>query len=114
MKILIVEDQPMISFLLEDVVDGMGHEVVGPASNGDEAVALVTKGGFDGALVDYNLDKGSTSLEAALLMVKAGIPFIFLSGLGQINEYPELANIRLITKPFVITDIETAISSFQS
>jgi chemotaxis family two-component system sensor kinase Cph1 len=113
-KILIVEDQAMISFLLEDVVVSMGHEIIGPAVNGRQALALAEQGGFDGALVDYNLEAGSTSYEAAVVMIQAGIPFVFLSGCGETSDCPELQNVPLITKPFLLTDIEAVIEGFQS
>jgi len=113
-KILIVEDQAMIAFLLEDVVLGMGHEVIGPATSGRQALALAQQGGFDGALVDYNLEAGSTSYEAAVVLIEAGIPFVFLSGCGETNDCPELQNVPLITKPFVLSDIEAVIEGFQS
>ena len=31
MRVLIVDDEPMISLLLEDWLNELGHEVVGPA-----------------------------------------------------------------------------------
>lgn len=38
-KILIVDDAPFMRVLIKDAVEAAGHQVVGEAENGDEAVA---------------------------------------------------------------------------
>ena len=49
MRILIVDDEPMISMLLEDWVEELGHEVVGPARDVASALALIGPASPDAA-----------------------------------------------------------------
>ena len=59
MRVLIVEDEPMISLLLEDWLNELGHEVVGPARDSRSALALIGSASPDAAIVDVSL-RGET------------------------------------------------------
>ncbi|MBO3277030.1 response regulator [Pseudomonas schmalbachii] len=39
-KVLVVDDQPLVCLAIRELVEGMGHEVVGEASNGRDALAM--------------------------------------------------------------------------
>lgn len=43
MKVLVVDDDPDIRFLFTEVLTRAGHEVVGEATNGEQAVAIATE-----------------------------------------------------------------------
>ena len=53
-KILIVDDEPLITAMLEDWLSEMGHDVVGPAHNLANALELA-KSEMDAAIVDVSL-----------------------------------------------------------
>lgn len=55
-KVLIVEDDFMLSMMNRKYVELMGHEVVGTASTGEEAIEAARKHNPDIILMDLRLD----------------------------------------------------------
>lgn len=87
-RVLIIEDEPLISLDLEGIVTEIGHDVVGIAQTRDEAVALAaaTKPGL--VLADVQLADGSSGIDAVNDILRdADMPVIFITA------YPE----RLLT-----------------
>jgi DNA-binding response OmpR family regulator len=79
MRILIVEDEPMIAFDLQDMLEDAGFIVAGVAGKLERALALVTTTAFDAAIVDANLG-GVSSVPIAKALATRDVPFIILSG----------------------------------
>lgn len=78
-RILIVEDEAMISMLIEDMVLDFGSEVVGPAARLDHALTLALQAEVDVAILDINVD-GTVIYPVADVLRFRGIPFIFATG----------------------------------
>ena len=78
-RVLIVEDETMVSMLIEDMVCDLGAEVVGPAAKFEQAMALALEADFDLAVLDVNLD-GLVVYPVADVLRDRGIPFIFMTG----------------------------------
>jgi DNA-binding NarL/FixJ family response regulator len=55
LRVLVVEDEMMVSMLIEDMLGELGCEVVGPASRLDEAMLLAKEAELDCAVLDVNL-----------------------------------------------------------
>jgi len=109
-SILIVEDEAMISMMLEEFVETLGHEVRGVASTVDEACQMVREGGFDLAVVDCNLN-GEEVWPATELLEQAGIPYILSSG-GSISSVPQPYSARpMLPKPYTIGAISDLIEA---
>ena len=53
MRILLVEDEPLIAMDLESILGGLGHQVVGVAETRDEALRLAGESRPDAALIDF-------------------------------------------------------------
>ena len=53
-RILVVEDEAMVSMLLEDMVLDCGCEIIGPMAQFDPALASAREGEFDLAIPDLN------------------------------------------------------------
>lgn len=102
-RILLVEDEPMIAFALEDMVIELGHEVVGPAFRLSDALALAGSERIDAAVLDVNLNE-QTSYPVADLLRERGIPFLFATGYaeGGIDWHGEAG---LIAKPYGRTQL---------
>lgn len=81
-RILLVEDEPIIAFALEDLVDELGFEVIGPAYRLSEALALADAVGLDAAILDVNLNE-ERSYPVADLLASRGIPFLFATGYAE-------------------------------
>ena len=85
-RILVVEDEPLVSMLVEDELRGAGAEVVGPVSTVSEALGLVeaaaADGGISAAVLDINL-QGQAAVPVADRLAALGVPFLFATGYGE-------------------------------
>ena len=108
-RVLLVEDEPMIAFALEDMVVELGYEVVGPAFRLAEALELAGGAAFDGAVLDVNLNEQRSFAVADLLQAR-GIPFLFATGYaeGGVGWTGEAA---VIAKPYSRDQLARALSS---
>lgn len=107
MRVLLVEDEPLIAMDLETILARLGHEVVGVAETRDEALALARNPGADAALVDVKLRDGFTGVEAAVrLRDDFGLNCAFVTGNP---EQVKDADFAIVSKPFTVADIETAL-----
>ena len=66
LRVLIVEDEPLLGMELEEVVGLAGHEVIGWATGSASAIALSEARSPDFAFVDLRLRDGETGLEISL------------------------------------------------
>jgi DNA-binding response OmpR family regulator len=76
-RVLVVEDEIMVAWLLEDMLTNLGCTVVGPAARIDQALALIDAEGFDAAVLDLNLN-GTKSYPVADALAAHGVPFRLL------------------------------------
>jgi DNA-binding response OmpR family regulator len=79
LRVLVVEDEMMVSMLIEDMLSDLGCEVIGPASRLDEAIALANESELDCAVLDVNLG-GQPIFPLADLLREKGAPFAFATG----------------------------------
>ena len=100
--ILIIEDEPLIAMDIEQMVEGLGHRVVGIARTHKEAVALYHKTNPRMILADIQLADGSSGIDAVNDILHAHpIPVIFITAFPErllTGERPEPT--FLVTKPF--------------
>lgn len=111
MRVLVVEDEPLLSMLLEESVAELGHELAGSAATVDQALETLASNEIDLALLDFSLGHQTTSLPVAERLRDAGIPFIYLSGHHSLEAEGDVPPAPLLTKPFSIDQLEAAISS---
>ena len=79
---LVVEDEALVAWLLRDVLEHHGYEVVGPASTQEGARELVQRERPEVAVVDVKLKQGD-GIETAREMVREGVGVLFLTGHGS-------------------------------
>lgn len=96
MKILILEDEAMVSMLLEDMVTELGHEVIGPTDTSEIALTLIPSCDF--ALLDVALKDGDTCFSVAEAMVALDKPFVFSTGHSSLLEGYE--HVPVLYKPY--------------
>ena len=100
-NVLIVEDEPLISMMLEDVLDGLGHRVVGICETVGEALVRIEEGGFDLAILDVNL-KGDHVWPVADRLRELGVRLIIATG-GHVDEPPAVhAAAPQLSKPYAL------------
>jgi len=104
--ILVVEDEPLVAMMVEDMLIELGAIVIGPASTLAEALELAGQGGFDAALLDVNLN-GERSHAVAELLTARGTPFVYATGYGSAGEYQHDAEV--LAKPYQGEQMEAAL-----
>jgi len=111
-SVLIIEDEPLISMQLEDLVRTLGHDICGTAATRTQARQAAAEHTPGLVLADIQLADGSSGLDAVDdILEMAQVPVIFITA------YPErlLTGKRpeptyLITKPFEEATVRAAIS----
>lgn len=111
-NVLIIEDEPLISMQLEDLVSSLGHTICGTAATRTQAREVVAEATPGLVLADIQLADGSSGLDAVDDILAIGsVPVIFITA------YPErlLTGSRpeptyLVTKPFQEQTVRAAIS----
>ena len=110
LSVLIVEDEVMIRMLLAEMLQELGHSVVGEAGQVDEALALVNSGiAFDVAILDVNLD-GRTAEPIAQAVEARGRRFLLATGYGASGLPHELKDRPFLQKPFAAASLAQALS----
>lgn len=104
-RILIVEDETLVSMVIEEALKDLGCSVVGPVATRDQALALAKAEPLDGALLDVNLG-GEPVYPVADALVSRGIPFAFVTGYGQTGLTARYAKMPTLVKPFHLSTVE--------
>jgi DNA-binding response OmpR family regulator len=108
-RILVVDDEPLISMMVEDWLDELGCEVVGPASSVADGLALAG-GELDGAILDVNLG-GDTCYPLANALRARGVPLAFVTGDGGLDEGQGFKDPILLSKPFDFEGVKSAVTA---
>jgi DNA-directed RNA polymerase specialized sigma24 family protein len=111
-SVLIIEDEPLISMQLEDLVRSLGHEICGTAATRTQAQQVVAEKTPGLVLADIQLADGSSGLDAVddILAIDS-VPVIFITAYPErllTGDRPEPT--YLITKPFQEDTVRAAIS----
>ncbi len=108
-RVLVVEDEALISMLFEDILSDLECEVVGPALNIRQALELAGSADIDAAVLDVNLN-GEPSFPVAMLLRTRGVPIVFSSGYGSTGLPPEWQDLPTLPKPFTSDEVAEALS----
>jgi CheY-like chemotaxis protein len=98
-RVLIVEDETMVSMLIEDMVGDLGGHVIGPAASFEQAMTWALEADFDLAILDVNL-AGLAVYPIADVLRDRGIPFIFTTGYDSSVIPQSYRGQRMLPKPF--------------
>lgn len=107
LRVLVVEDEPIVAMCLEDMLEALGCITIGPVSRLADGLALAEAGALDVAILDINLG-GERSTPIAEILRRRGTPFAFASGYGTPPEGFD-AEIPLIEKPYREAEVAGAI-----
>jgi two-component system, response regulator PdtaR len=115
LRVLIVEDDSMVSLFLQGVLQELGHSVSGIAPSLRTALAVAAGTPTDLAIVDVGLvGDGGDGIDAAIALRKRhSIPALLMTGasftaLGErVNDAEPLG---LLLKPYTEGDVEKALT----
>lgn len=98
--VLIVEDETIVSMLIEDMLVDEGAEVL-YAANVADALAHLANGRPDAAVLDVNLGR-ENAFPVAERLAAEGVPFVFSTGYGGGILPPEWASRPVVQKPYAV------------
>ena len=111
-SVLIIEDEPLISMQLEDLVRSLGHDICGTAATRTQAQQIAAECTPGLVLADIQLADGSSGLDAVDdILELESMPVIFITAYPErllTGNRPEPTD--LITKPFQESTVRAAIS----
>ena len=99
MRVFVVEDEAMVSILVEEFLEELGCEITGTASRFDDALEKAGSLTVDLALLDVNL-AGRLSYPVAELLIARGVPVVFSTGYGAAALPEALHGVTVLSKPF--------------
>ncbi len=111
-RVLVVEDEPIIALNMQTILLDLGYRPVGPANTINEAMAVIEQRRFDAAILDVSLPDGE-SFGLANLLIERKIPFFFVTGRYLDALHGPLAEVPVISKPFDIATIENSLAALR-
>src|SRR4051812_5736023 len=113
MRVLVVEDQPLIALTLAETLENAGHEVVGPTATSAEALLLAQRKQPRLALVDIDLERRGIGLELAQRLHADHIAVLLTSGQVNVARSCECA-FGLLAKPYSLEDARQAVAIIEA
>ncbi len=119
-RILIVEDEPVIAENLAHYLNNNDFKVCGIAYDDEEALEILDHGTPDAVILDINLESALNGINIAeLINSRYHLPFIFLTSYADRDTIEKVKAVKpwgYIVKPFnektVLASLEIAISNF--
>jgi AmiR/NasT family two-component response regulator len=113
MRVLVAEDDPVIALGLAERLRSLGHEPIGPASDGEQAIEMARAGLPDLYLFDIEMP-GVDGLEAAARLAGDGLrrPVVVVTGIddpGLIERSIASGVSAYLTKPIDSRELDAAI-----
>lgn len=110
MRILIVEDEPLTALLADATLSGAGHEVLGPVSNGRDALTQAQDSCPDLLLTDIDLMDQMPGTELARTMrERFGVRCLFMSAQPSLARLSGASALGILHKPYTPLSLERAV-----
>jgi CheY-like chemotaxis protein len=104
-RILVLEDETLVSMMVEDMLMDLGCEIVGPFARLDQALTFVAdRPEIDLALLDVNLG-GERSFPLAEVLSEQGVPFVFTTGYDESGMPDRWRGRPSLRKPFMMHEM---------
>jgi DNA-binding response OmpR family regulator len=105
---LVVEDEPLIAIMFEDMLTEIGFGSVALAYTQAEGLELAATQHFDFALLDFDLGTNN-SLPVAARLAATRVPFAVCTGYGPAETERFGRDVPLLPKPFEIRQLAEVI-----
>lgn len=113
-KVLIVEDDMLLSMVEERLITRLGFDVVGKVTKGADAIDKADELNPDIIVMDISLKGEMDGIEAMeLIREKSSVPVIYLSGSGDRYSYERAKKTgftEYLTKPVTSGDLKEPLS----
>jgi len=109
-RVLLVEDEMLVAWLLQDMLADLGCAVVGPAARVNQALAIIAAEQVDLAVLDINLN-GQTSYAIADALTARGVPFVFSTGYAKDRLAEDYRAFPVLQKPFHESELGRALET---
>lgn len=109
LRVLVVEDEPVVAMFLEEALPRLGATVAGVAGRLDAAVDLARASACDVALLDVNLRGGAKSLPVVEALDARGVPFVLATGYLPESLPPALRDRPALLKPYGEPELAAAL-----
>ena len=109
-RALVVEDETIVAFLIEDMLTELGCAEVWLANTVSAALAILAERRPDIAVLDVNL-AGDEAYKVAERLEADNVPFVFATGYGRDAIVERWAQQPIIQKPFRFETLEQALQS---
>jgi PAS domain S-box-containing protein len=97
-RVLLVEDEPLVSMMLADMLAAFGHKVDGPYNRFSDAILAAKSNNLQAGILDVNLGGEKTYAVAGILATRK-IPFAFVTGYGPDTIVSEFSHAPVLQKP---------------
>jgi len=111
LRVLIVEDELLVSMYIEQTVRELGYEVIGSAGTLADAKRLFEAAAFDVAILDVRLRQGELIYPAIDILRDRRIPFVFITGYGSDNLERQYGRHPILKKPFSQRELQRCIQN---
>ncbi len=105
LDVLLIEDETMVSFLIEEMLEQLGAAAVRHAARVDAGLSLVAAKLPSVAILDVNI-AGETVFPIAERLKTAGVPFVFITGYGRDGLHDPWADCEVLQKPLTVQEFE--------
>ncbi|MET0583065.1 MAG: response regulator [Pseudoxanthomonas sp.] len=102
-RVLLVEDEALITTLIVDLMEDRGVVVIGPAATLAHAIELARTEVLDAAILDVNLGS-ETSFPVAGILRDRGVPFFYTTAFAN-KTHPDVAGEAFLPKPYGIKQL---------
>jgi len=103
-RVLVVEDEFLVASLIEDMLESAGCVVSGPMPRVADALKAVNQESYDAAVLDVNV-AGARIDPVAEALSRRNVPFMFVTGYGNVALPAEFAERPHLGKPFRMDEL---------
>lgn len=110
LRVLVVEDEALVSMLIEDTLSDIGCKTVSIATSLSDALDKASTLSYDVVILDVNLN-GEQTFPVAEMLVEKRVPFVFSTGYGVAGLPDGLQDVPVLQKPFQQHELQEALSA---
>jgi DNA-binding response OmpR family regulator len=112
-RILVVEDEFLLAFHIQALLEEENVETVGPVGTLDDARKLADDETLDGALLDVNIVGGRVD-DVVEILRRRDVPFLFVTANDADHLPPNCSAVVVVGKPFRDDDLLREVGRLKS